>query len=381
MKKISTISMTIAVFCLAFAGVAEARIRVDISGTSGGETLEKMKLSAKRGHQIKVSDSGGSISSAKARARFNPHTILLGNKVVSAGTDGDSKTSVSAGSLYAGTATFYANNKKKVKNFKINAKFSGQLKCKVKDGSGVPEGYSHAMAATEIMKNGTTIYSASASQDGAGPLTQTGSWANSFSTDDNTAQLRQTDAVNLGTLTHGQKMSFYFSGLTNVYYDSDVPIDYCTANFYSTDWFKQNKKSKNKGYLRFTKATKASLIFDPTTLDLTTATADPNSTETVTVYVESKKKGKLKKLKKSTFRLHANYSPDNFVTAESMAGKKLTDIDNDKVKERAFTVNAYDLATLISETYNNETEMTLTATVETTNKYVLQGTGSLGLTQ
>ncbi|MFH1536879.1 MAG: hypothetical protein ABID45_02760 [Patescibacteria group bacterium] len=382
MKKISLISMTVAIFCLAFTGVAEARVRVDISGSSDGETLEKIKLSATKGKQIRVTDSGGTISTAKARAQFRKRSILLGNKVVSAGTDGDQDpTNVSAGSLYAGTATFYANNKKKVKNFKINAKFTGKLKCKVQDGSGVPEGHSHAAAETEIMKNGTTIYTASASQDGAGTLTQTGSWANAFTTDDNITQVNKTDAVNLGTLTHGQKMSFYFSGLTNVYYDSDVPIEYCTANFYGTDWFKQNKKSKNKGYLRLTTASKASLIFDPTTLDLTAATADPNSTDTVTVYVESKKRGQLKKLKKGTFRLHTDYSPNSFVTAESMAGKSLTDVDNDKIKERAFTVNAYDLATLISESYNNESAVTLTATVETKNKYVLQGIGSLGLTQ
>lgn len=376
--KLCCLPMLLFALCFVLTDVAEAKVRVNINGYSNGETLSKSKGPAKRGRTIRVQDRGGSITQAKARAVYNKRQVIIGNKVKATHTDGDPEaTSVQAGSIFAGTATFYAKNKGTVDNYTINTKFKGTLKCNSPEPS-LPEGYAYAAAQTEFRKNGTTLYSGSATYDAISGLTESGQWSGDFNAGSNSSSINKREIINLGTLTHKQKISLYFSGSTSVYFDVDVPIDNCVANFYGTDSIKENKESKKLGRIVFKPAKNGTLIFDPESFDINSALADSESTDTVSVYIESKNKKVLKKLKKSTIRLHADFTEDGYVEAGSVL--KLSDVDGDGINERGFTVNAYDLATLLSNAVpSGETSIKMHATAETTKKSVITAAGTLNL--
>ena len=123
---------------------------------------------------------------------------------------------------------------------------------------------------------------------------------------------------------------------------------------------------------------KGNLIFDPSSFDLATYLADPDTTDTVSVYIESKKKGLLKKLKKSTFRLHGHFGEDGYIKAQDILD--LSDIDSDGISERGFTVNAYELAVLVNDSITSgDDSIEMYGTAESTGKLVITADGSLGL--
>ena len=223
-----------------------AQVMVSTGGSSDGEPVVSEKGPKGVNKLALTSAKGGSIATATARSIFTKTKITHGNKVVSAGTGGDEElTHVNANSSFAGTATFISDDGNPVENFTIDLGLSGTLRCKTDPD--IPQFYSLARMSTDVIVDGALDFSGTATQDGSGPFSADGDISTGdFTTGSNTASLHKTFPINLGTLTDGQKLAFFFAGSTLVSYGADVPITYCSADFFNTDTFQAAKKQGGK---------------------------------------------------------------------------------------------------------------------------------------
>jgi hypothetical protein len=244
MKKIS-ISLVIVTLSFVFYPVS-AKVIVSTGGSSDGDPVVSEKGPKGVNKLALTSAKGGTIAIATARSLFTKKKITHGNKVVSAGTGGDEElTHVNANSSFAGTATFISDDGNPVENFTIDLGLSGTLRCKTDPD--IPQFFSLAQMSTDVIVDGDLSFSGTATQDGAGPFSASGDISTGdFTTGSNTASLHKTFPINLGTLTDGQKLAFFFAGSTLVSYGADVPITFCSADFYNTDTFQAAKKQGGK---------------------------------------------------------------------------------------------------------------------------------------
>lgn len=264
MKKISICLILSFLFCLSNYPVS-AKVLVSTGGTSDGDLVTSTKGPKGVKKLALTSAKGGSIATATARSIFTKTKITHGNKVVSAGTAGDEElTHVNANSSFAGIATFISDDGNPVNNFTIDLGLSGTLKCKTPDPE-VPPFFSLAQMSTDVIVDGALSFTGTATQDGAGPFSASGNISTGdFTTGSNTASLHKTFLINLGTLTDGQKLAFFFAGSTLVSYGADVPITYCSADFFNTDTFQASKKQGGKLTIAAGKTVTVEFIDDET---------------------------------------------------------------------------------------------------------------------
>lgn len=224
-----------------------AKVTVTTGGSSIGSSLVSQKGPVGVNKNLITKAKGGSIATATAKSKFTKTKITHGNKVVSTGTGGDEEfTHVDANSFFAGTATFISDDGNPVENFTIDLGLSGTLKCKSPDET-LPTFFSIAQMSTDVIVDGDSKFSGLAVQDGSGPFTASGDIsAGDFTTGTNTASIKKSFLINLGTLTDGQKLAFFFLGSTLVSYGADVPITFCSADFFNTDTFQATKNQSGK---------------------------------------------------------------------------------------------------------------------------------------
>lgn len=250
---------------------SNARVSVNIGGTSDGSPVTSAKGPVGINKSVVTTAKGGSIATAIARSKFNAKKITHGNKVISKGTAGDSDfTHVDADSIFVGTATFRSDDGEPVENFTIDIGLSGKLRCKTPDPD-IPQFFSLAQMATDVIVDDELLFSGGATQDGEGTFSAVGDIGTSdFTTGPNTASIKKSFPINLGTLSDGQKLAFFFAGYTLVSYGADVPITYCTADFFSTDTFAPAKNQPGKF-----------------TIEAATKTVDPGLTDDNVLFIES----------------------------------------------------------------------------------------------
>ncbi len=246
MKKISLVLVLSFLFCLSSYSV-NAKVIVSTGGSSDGESLVSEKGPKGVNKLALTTAKGGSIATATARSIFTKKKITHGNKVVSAGTAGDGEfTHVNANSSFAGIATFISDDGNPVEDFTIDLGLNGTLRCKTPDPE-IPAFFSLAQMSADVIVDGDLDFSGTATQDGSGPFSASGNISTGdFTTGTNTASIHKTFPINLGTLTDGQKLAFFFAGSTLVSYGADVPITYCSADFFNTDTFQAAKKQGGK---------------------------------------------------------------------------------------------------------------------------------------
>lgn len=232
---------------LCTANFASAKVSVSTGGSSDGTSLVSQKGPKGPNATVVTSAKGGSIAKASAKSLFTKKKITHGNKVISSGTTGDAElTHVSANSFFAGTATFHSDDGEPVENFTIDLGLDGSLRCKTSDPE-LGQGFSIAKMSTDVIVDGTVKFSGAATQDGSDVFTTTGNLSSGdFTTGDHSATLKKTYQINLGTLTDGQKLPFFFAGSTLVSYGADVPISFCEADFFHTDTFQAAKAQGGK---------------------------------------------------------------------------------------------------------------------------------------
>ncbi len=259
-----------------------AKVSVSVNGSSNGTALYGYKGPSGIHSAIRVAKSGGSILKARSRAVFHQFKVIIGNEVVSNGTDGDDDlTHVRAGSMFYGKAKFIGARKgQTVKNFKIKYHVDGSLSCFTPDDS-VPEGYSLASVETQVRFNGVNRFAGTASVDGlTGYDGGTGDLAGEFDGDTYSVSIDKDFTMPLGKVRDGRTYPMLFFGATLVSYASDVPIDYCEADFFnSSDMSVTEETKKKSGSVVFTSARNVETYAIPETYSFSTF---PD----VTVYIE-----------------------------------------------------------------------------------------------
>lgn len=252
------------VFSFCTFDIAEANVTTNVGGFSNGATINDADGPRGIRQRSLSSDRGGSIRSARAKARFTSRKVNLGNRVIAARTAGDQEfTHVDANSVFAGTARFISNDGNPVDNFTIGVKVKGNLACRTPNPN-VPDGFSVAAAAVDLIIDNTSRLAGSAWQDGTGLFTPFGEVGGAFTTSANRARINRTFPINLGTLVDGQRLSFFFAGSTLVSFAPDVPISFCRANFFRTSSFKEVKKQGGKLEIEgLSKTVDLAIIDDP----------------------------------------------------------------------------------------------------------------------
>lgn len=234
------------VFSFCTFDIAKANVTTNVGGFSNGANI--LDTDGPKGIRTTSlsSDKGGSIKSAKARAKFTSRKVSLGNKVIARRTGGDQQfTHVDANSVFAGTARFISNDGNPVDDFTIGVKVKGNIACRTPDPN-IPDGFSVAAAAVDLIIDNDSKLAGSAWQDGTGLYTPFGEVGAAFTASGNRARINQTFPVNLGTLVDGQRLNFFFAGSTLVSFAPEVPISFCRANFFRTSSFKEVKKQGGK---------------------------------------------------------------------------------------------------------------------------------------
>ena len=222
-----------------FAGILDftggTSNRVSLFGTSGPAGINRPLL---------LSKSGGSISRAKAKAKFTREQVKLGNSVKAKRTPGDPIfTHVDADSLFIGLATFTSDDGNPVEDFTIGLDVKGTLKCK---SDAEDEFFSLSQVGVELAVDGVTKFIGTGTQDGTGAFFDSDQLTGQFETGANTASIDKQFPINLGTLADGQMLSFVFYGTTLVSFGEDIPIDFCSADFFRTSSFKPLPAQKGK---------------------------------------------------------------------------------------------------------------------------------------
>lgn len=328
MKKSLVALVCVFSFICSFA--VQARVWVSTGGSSDGSSLVTAKPPKGINKLSKTSAKGGSIATASARSIFTKTKVTHGNKVVSAGTDGDEDfTHVNANSIFAGTATFHSDDGEPVENFTIDLGLSGTLKCKSPDEE-LPTFFSIAQMSVDVVTDGEVRLEGTATQDGSGPFSTSGNLTSGdFTVSTNTATIKKTLPINLGTLSDGQKVAFFFAGTTLVSYGADVPITYCSADFYNTDTFQATKNQKGKITIASGKSVKVRLVG-------TTLLVESNDTELLSDI--------------TNLRVIISAGGGNFTASAEAVG----DFDENGVSDVVVTAdNAASLLVAIQSSFNN----------------------------
>lgn len=317
--------------------VSMAKVSVSINGYSIDDTLYAYKGPSGIDTKITVSQSGGSISSAKARAVFHKHNVNIGNQVISAGTNGDDvATHVRAGSLFYGKAKFVAAKKgARVKNFKIAYHLDGSLECSTPDED-VPEGYSMAYVETSVDFNNINRFSGTATVDGvAGFDGATGDLVGKFSGSGHEVTIERDVKVNLGTLKDGKSYPMLFFGATLVSYGADVPIDTCAADFFDSAQFSVDEDTADsKGQFVITPAQPVTVSYSPNPWPLGTY---PD----LTVYIEDSDEDLLNSIDVDTVQLYERLGDSGSIAAQSL--EEVGDYDSDGIPDRGVVFAGFDL--------------------------------------
>lgn len=243
-----------------------AGVTVDLGGPSNGDNLFGFNGPTGINMLAMTTDNGGSIKRADAKGIFTRTMVTIGNRVIANKTDGDQDfTHVDANSLFVGIGTFKSDDGNPVDDFTIDLTVRGNLKCKTPDPE-VPEFFSLANVGVEVVVDNITKFFGTATQDGAGAFSSTEDLSGEFRTRPNNASIRKVFPINLGTLTDGQRLLFIFQGSTLVSFGADVPIDFCTADFFRTDSFAPAKKQKGTLDISAAKQITVNLI-DDTSVD------------------------------------------------------------------------------------------------------------------
>jgi hypothetical protein len=247
MKRKSLIVVFISLMLALHCKPAKAKVSVSTGGSSDGDPLVSATDPVGVNRTVLTLAKGGSIKTATARSVFTKERIMHGNKVISRGTDGDAEfTHTNANSVFAGRATFHSDDGQPVDNFTIDLGINGTLKCKTPDPD-IPQFFSLAQMSADVIVDADSKFSGTATQDGAGPFSASGDISTGdFTSSANTASIHKSFPIDLGTLSDGQKLAFFFAGSTLVSYGSDVPITFCSADFFHTDTFQAAKKQAGK---------------------------------------------------------------------------------------------------------------------------------------
>lgn len=317
--------------------LGQAKVSVSINGYSIDDVLSAYKGPSGIDSKITVSQSGGSISSAKARAVFHKHTVNIGNQVISAGTAGDDEaTHVRAGSLFFGKARFVAAKPgAKVKNFKILYHLDGSLDCSTSDPD-VPEGYALASVETEVNFNNINRFSGAATVDGAsGYDGGSGDLAGKFSGSGNAVSIDRNVKVNLGTVRDGKSYPMLFFGATLVSYGADVPIDTCAADFLDTAEFSVAEDIVDStGQFVITPAKPVTVSYSPNPWPL-------NTYPDLTIYIESSDEDLLNSIDVNTVQLYERLGDNGSIAAQSL--EDVGDYDSDGIPDRGVVFAGFDL--------------------------------------
>lgn len=259
---IKTQSLFLALLFLISFQPCIAGVTVDVGGPSNGDNLFGFNGPAGINRLAKTKDSGGSIQRANAKGIFTRTMVTLGNRVIANKTSGDQDfTHVDANSLFVGIGTFKSNDGNPVPDFTIDLAVRGNLQCKTPDPN-VPEFFSIANVGVELVVDNQTKFVGSATQDGTGSFATTGNLTGQFTTSPNKAAIRKKFPINLGTLSDGQRLLFIFQGSTLVSFGEDVPIDFCTADFFRTDSFQPAKKQQGTLDIKGAKNINVSVVDD-----------------------------------------------------------------------------------------------------------------------
>ena len=208
---------------------------VSLAGANGPRGINKLLL---------LSKSGGSISKAKAKAKFTREQVKLGNSVTAKKTKGDPEfTHVDADSIFVGLATFTSDDGNPVKDFTIGLDVKGTLKCK---SGAEQEFFSLSQVGVEVDVDDEVKFTGTATQDGTGPFFESGQLSGQFDRGANTASINKQFPINLGTLEDGQMLAFVFSGTTLVSFGEEIPIEFCAADFFRTSTFQPIPGQKGK---------------------------------------------------------------------------------------------------------------------------------------
>jgi hypothetical protein len=222
-------------------GAAEARVSVSTAGNSNGTAVNSANGPKKINTPARCNANGGSIKDARAKSVFTKKQVKHGNKVVAkSGIAGDAlPTHVDANSVFAGTAKFIADTPGgTVNNFTIDIGIDGVLRCK-SPVPNLPPGNAIAGVAVDVVVDGVNRFAGTAIQDGNGLFAAGGALAGAFTQTPNQAEISSRSfPINLGTLTDGQRLQFFFIGSTLVSFAPDLPIDFAAADFYNTSTFK-----------------------------------------------------------------------------------------------------------------------------------------------
>lgn len=336
------VAWSVFIVSTAFApAVASARVKVNITGRSDGEVLYASKGPAERNDRIRVTRSAGSILSASARAKFLKHSILIGNEVVSAGTEGDeTQTLVRAGSLFFGKAKFNAVEEgATVENFNILYHLDGTVECFTEDAD-VPEGYAEAFVESQIRFNDDNKFAGSMTVDGVtGEDGGTGDFAGEFTGDVFQQTINQDFNVNFGTVTDGETYPLLFLGSTTVYYAADVPITDCAAQFLNSSSFHIDlPERETEGTFTLIAAKKLRAMVDPQPWER-------NSFDDVTVYVESENETLLENINLDEVQLFERIDDNGSVVPEAM--DEIGDFDADGIPDRGIQFNGESLLNIM----------------------------------
>ncbi len=315
----------------------QAKVTVAVEGTSNGELLYAWKGPSGLDTLIKASKSAGSIASAKARAVFHRFKVIIGNAVVSAGTTGDEDyTHVRAGSLFFGKAKFIGARKGQVvKNFKILYHINGRLRCYTPEQD-LGEGYAMAQVETQVRFNGKNRFAGTATVDGvSGYDGGTGDLAGAFTGDTYDVTVDNDFTMPLGRVRDGRVYSMLFMGATLVSYGAEVPIDYCSADFYnSSDMSVAEETKQTKGYFKFTAAKPVAISADPQPFSFT-------NLPDVTIYVEDNNEDFLDEIDANTVQLFERIGDTGSI--QPWGGILDTgDFDSDGTPDRGLVFKGYD---------------------------------------
>lgn len=366
----SLLAFVVAVGLITRAEPAHAKVTVGIFGASNGSLILQDKGPSEINKRITIRQAAGTIKTAAARAFFEKYRIFIGNEVISTGTSGDPNfTHVSAGSLFAGTATFHAAKKgQTVKNFKIQYKATGQLKCKA-TGSDVSPDYSKATVETQVRFNNQNKFVGTATVDGVtGYDGGTGSFAGAFTGTKYNRAVNKTFKVKLGTLKDKQKFPMVFYGSTLVSYAQDVGVKNCAADFFNSSDFTVPPDEAKRGNVEFKPAKKVNSFLQPQPWPLGTY---PD----VKVYLEDASSTFLNSIDVNTVQLFLRLGDAGSIQPSGI--EETGDTDSDGIPDRALTFDGFTMFQkqgLILLGYLNTDQLTVIG--ETTGGDVFQSTAS-----
>lgn len=362
--------ITSSFFIMLCVGIpADAKVHVTVNGTSDGTSLQSEQGPLGIGTEALVNLSGGTIAPAKAKAKFTKEKLIIGNKVESTGTSGDTNiTHVHAGSIFAGTTKVkLPNGKKRTKNYTLDLHFNGTIRCKNSDTS-LPEGVSLAKVRSEVLVEGADVFTGIATQDGANEFYAVGDFLGEFTKEDNSATINKTIPIKLGRVYDGQQLDVRILLSTLVSYGAGVPVEYCEADFFEGDSLTQSDESN--GHIQNTPGSPMDYYFDQNTYDLL------NPPASFTVYAETKNQNTLQRMKRNTVEMYSYLGDDGYISPESLGS--VGDADGDGIADRAMIFDGQDMSTLLGNTASDDIVELLIAGTTKKHKTFL-GTAELTL--